>query len=145
MTGMPLSLLAVATSFVSLTSYCQILSKQQFDLTFTMAAYFVDQFHNYSNVGVHTVLVAVLVISIVKIAITWFQHSYIPGPLLCSITNLPRLLWVRTGKAHIIHIQLHEKYGNLVRLGPNNISVGDAREVSKIYGVTANLRKVSYV
>ncbi|KAF3012828.1 hypothetical protein E8E14_009139 [Neopestalotiopsis sp. 37M] len=57
-------------------------------------------------------------------------------PLLASISNIPRLLWARSGAAHLKHIDLHQKYGKLVRLGPNSISIGDATEVLQIYGTT---------
>jgi len=76
---------------------------------------------------------------------SWARHRHIRGPLLASISNIPRLRWAWSGKAHEAHIRLHEKYGKLVRIGPNSISVGDPREIAKIYGIGANLCKVSQV
>lgn len=75
---------------------------------------------------------------------TWAKQSHIPGPFLASISNLPRLKWAYSGKAHLTHISLHEQHGDLVRIGPNCISVGNPREISKIYGIGANFGKVSY-
>jgi len=66
----------------------------------------------------------------------WVQNNHVSGPFLASISNFPRLLWARSGKAHLIHQRLHRQYGKLVRLGPNAISVGDPLEVSQIYGTT---------
>lgn len=73
---------------------------------------------------------------------TWIQQSHIPGPILASISNFPRLSWAYSSKAHLVHIKLHEQHGDLVRIGPNCISVGDPREISKIYGIAANFKKV---
>lgn len=71
------------------------------------------------------------------------KQSRIPGPFLASLTNFPRMRWSYSGRAHEIHIELHKKYGKLVRLGPNCISVGDALAIPQIYGTGANFPKVS--
>lgn len=39
-------------------------------------------------------------------------------------------------------MQLHDRFGRLVRLGPNCISIDDPEEVLKIYGTGVNLKKV---
>ena len=72
------------------------------------------------------------------------KQSHIPGPFLASITNIPRMRWGYSGRAHEIHIELHKRYGNLVRLGPNCISVGDPLAIPQIYGTGANFPKVSF-
>jgi hypothetical protein len=72
------------------------------------------------------------------------KQSHIPGPFLASITNIPRMQWGYSGRAHDIQIGLHKKYGKLVRLGPNCISVGDPRAIPQIYGTGANFAKVSF-
>ncbi|CAI7666743.1 unnamed protein product [Penicillium bialowiezense] len=81
--------------------------------------------------------------------IFWFYHAWrkqahVPGPFLASVSNIPRLLWARSGTAHNTHIHLHEKYGSLVRLGPNSVSVGDPREISKMYGIRSSFGKSDY-
>ncbi|KAK3332588.1 cytochrome P450 [Cercophora scortea] len=75
---------------------------------------------------------------------TWGKQSHVPGPFLASISNLPRLVWGGSGQAHVVHIDLHQKYGNLVRLGPNCISVGDPLEVPKIYGTSTSFGKSDF-
>ena len=67
---------------------------------------------------------------------------HIPGPFIASISDIPRLYWVLTGRAHEIHIALHKQYGHLVRMGPNMVSVGDPKEIAKIYGTTGRYKKV---
>lgn len=73
----------------------------------------------------------------------WVRNNHVSGPFLASISNIPRLMWARSGHAHQIHIDLHRRYGKLVRLGPNAISVGEPLEVPQIYGTTGpNFGKV---
>lgn len=72
----------------------------------------------------------------------YLRLRHIPGPFIPSISNIPRLYWVLTGRAHDIHIALHERYGSLVRMGPNMVSVGDPKEIGKIYGITGRYKKV---
>ena len=67
---------------------------------------------------------------------------HIPGPFLASLTNIPRLRWVLTGKAHEVHTGLHRKYGKLVRFGPNMVSVSDPAEIPNIYGFNGKYIKV---
>ncbi|KAK3369969.1 cytochrome P450 [Podospora didyma] len=75
---------------------------------------------------------------------TWSRHCDVPGPLFASLSNFPRLKWAWSGSAHNRHIQLHEKHGKLVRIGPNCISVGDPHEIQKIYGTGTNMGKSDY-
>ena len=67
----------------------------------------------------------------------------IPGPILASFTDLWRLLAVDKGDFEVTLQALHAKYGDLVRVGPNCVSVGDPREVKQIYGITRLYQKVS--
>ena len=66
----------------------------------------------------------------------------IPGPFLASFTDLWRLLAVEHGKFEVTTKKLHDKYGDLVRVGPNLVSVGDPRQIKHIYGITRLFQKV---
>ena len=77
----------------------------------------------------------------------WSFHSYfrlrhVPGPFIAAWTNLPRLSWVLSNRAHDIHIQLHRRYGKIVRFGPNMVSISDPAEISTIYGFNPIFQKV---
>jgi hypothetical protein len=79
--------------------------------------------------------------------IFWTIHSYIrlshiPGPWYAALSNVPRLYWVWTRQSHVTHLALHAKYGPLVRLGPNVISVADPDEIPTIYTFTGTFAKV---
>ncbi|KAI0161033.1 cytochrome P450 [Hypoxylon sp. FL1284] len=61
--------------------------------------------------------------------------SAVPGPLLSRWTDLHvRIKLLSGSKARYVH-SLHEKYGPIVRLGPNEVDVSDvngAREIHKV-------------
>ncbi|KAJ5747630.1 uncharacterized protein N7511_009326 [Penicillium nucicola] len=59
--------------------------------------------------------------------------SHVPGPIIAAFTNLQRVWWVKSGKAHEYHREMHEKYGKLVRFGPNMVSISDPSAMSIIY------------
>lgn len=48
-----------------------------------------------------------------------------PGHWASGFSNLWRLLDVFAQKPHVTHLKLHEKYGSVVRMGPNIVSVSD--------------------
>lgn len=68
----------------------------------------------------------------------------IPGPAIAKITDLYRLLLVRTGVVHEHHIALHKKYGPLVRLGPNNVSIGSPSAIPILYNVRTKYPKSDF-
>lgn len=89
------------------------------------------------------ILLISLTILLAWAAYTYRRLSHIPGPFLARLTNIPRFSWVLTYKAHDIHVDLHRKYGPIVRFGPNMVSVGDVNEVTNIYRFSKPWPKVS--
>lgn len=67
-----------------------------------------------------------------------------PGPLLAKFTKLWHWLNVQTGKHYERLLKLHRDYGDVVRIGPNEISIGRPDYVSRIYGVSPGYLKVSW-
>ncbi|KUI58293.1 Pisatin demethylase [Cytospora mali] len=67
--------------------------------------------------------------------LAWRYLRHIPGPPLASITDLQRMSWVKTKKAHLILQDVHEKYGEVVRIGPKTISFSNPEAIttSKFY------------
>ena len=61
----------------------------------------------------------------------------VPGPLLARWTPLWMIHHSRKGDMHTKMIALHNTYGNLVRTGPNEVSVTDPEAVKAIYGKSA--------
>jgi hypothetical protein len=46
-----------------------------------------------------------------------------PGPFLASFTRLWKVKSTASGRTHLDHIELHRKYGPVVRIAPNEVSV----------------------
>jgi hypothetical protein len=65
----------------------------------------------------------------------------IPGPFFAKITDLWHAHQMTTGVRHKLLYQLHKKYGPLVRIGPNTISVDSVEGLNKIYSATSPIDK----
>ena len=70
--------------------------------------------------------------------------AHIPGPLLAGCTDLWRLRQAQHRRPELVHIKLHEKYGSLVRIGPNSVSVSDPRAISVIYALNGGFTKSEF-
>lgn len=67
-----------------------------------------------------------------------------PGPILASVTDNWRLQDVWKRDAHITYQKLHQKYGDVVRVGPNALSFGQPGAVADIYGLNKGYTKVRF-
>lgn len=65
----------------------------------------------------------------------------IPGPWLHSISTLPRIYSVYRGRSHDDDLALHRRYGSVVRIAPNLVSISDPRAIPQIYGPATQFRK----
>ncbi|KIJ68401.1 hypothetical protein HYDPIDRAFT_24686 [Hydnomerulius pinastri MD-312] len=63
-----------------------------------------------------------------------------PGPLLCRISQFATIWNAVDGKLHHYHRKLHQQYGPIVRIGPNELSVADKKLLPSILG-TAGMPK----
>jgi cytochrome P450 len=70
-----------------------------------------------------------------QITWTYAKLREVPGPFAAKFTDLYRLLIVRRRDAHNTYLSLHKKYGDLVRVGPNMVSICKPDMISAIYGV----------
>lgn len=66
----------------------------------------------------------------------------VPGPLLASLSNFWRIGGVLSQDMPWRNIAVHEKYGPLVRIGPNHVSTSDPQALKMIYNFTNIFRKV---
>lgn len=69
--------------------------------------------------------------------------NHIPGPFLASLSEWWRLFVAWGWQPHLTHIRLHEKYGDVVRIGPKTVIVRDPEGVKKIYALNAGYIKVA--
>ncbi|PLB49343.1 putative cytochrome P450 oxidoreductase [Aspergillus steynii IBT 23096] len=72
---------------------------------------------------------------------TWWSLRHIPGPFLASITNLQRVWWVKTKKAYLHHQAVHAKYGDIVRTGPNMVSIANPEAIPTVYPIRPGFTK----
>jgi hypothetical protein len=68
----------------------------------------------------------------------------IPGPPLAAYTNIWRVLDVASGKTHLTAIQLHKKYGPIVRTGPRHVSISDPTLIPVIYSTNGRYTKTGF-
>lgn len=67
----------------------------------------------------------------------------IPGPFLAKFSNIWRF-FNHYGQTHIeTQRKLHDQYGDVVRLGPNTVSIADANLIKTIYNTRGTFLKVS--
>ena len=67
----------------------------------------------------------------------------IPGPFWARLSGLYRVGMVRRGDAPRQYRDLHQRYGKIVRVGPNHVSVSDPAMIPIIYGISSKFMKVS--
>ncbi|KAF9565398.1 cytochrome P450 [Agrocybe pediades] len=66
----------------------------------------------------------------------WHPLARYPGPILCRLSQFHLAFISLKGKQHIYFKKLHEQYGDVVRVGPNELSFCDANAVGPILGNT---------
>jgi cytochrome P450 len=67
-----------------------------------------------------------------------------PGPFLGCITDFYSVWQAWKGTRHLDFHNLHLKYGDIVRYGPNSISINTNTALHEIYGFKANVRKAHF-
>ncbi|OAL33727.1 hypothetical protein AYO20_07065 [Fonsecaea nubica] len=61
-----------------------------------------------------------------------------PGPVLAKITKWYGFYLTSFGKTYIDYVELHEKYGDIVRIGPNELSFANPESLKYVHGAAAN-------
>ncbi|PYI03026.1 cytochrome P450 [Aspergillus sclerotiicarbonarius CBS 121057] len=64
-----------------------------------------------------------------------------PGPFVAKLTNLYSVVHAIRGDRHEDLYRLHERYGCVVRIGPQRLSILDEKALESIYGFQANVQK----
>jgi hypothetical protein len=67
----------------------------------------------------------------------------VPGPLPARVSRLWFLFKIYQGNFERTNIALHEKYGPIVRIAPNEYSIDDIDAARLIYGHKTTFLKVS--
>lgn len=74
----------------------------------------------------------------------YFYHGLnkIPGPFLASITSWWRFYHAYKRRHEREYIRLHEKYGDIVRIGPDTLSFSNPVAIKDIYALNNGFTKV---
>ena len=68
----------------------------------------------------------------------------IPGPFLARLTSIWRFTLTKNGDTPARYRRLHKQYGQIVRTGPNHVSISDPAMIPVIYGISSKFRKVAH-
>lgn len=69
----------------------------------------------------------------------------IPGPFLATVSPLWRLRGALNGTLHTDITEAHRKYGTIVRIAPDEVSIADPEAIKIIYGHNAGFVKVPHL
>lgn len=58
----------------------------------------------------------------------------VPGPFFAKFSNLWLMLQARQGKRYKSVDEAHKKYGKLVRIQPDHVSIADESAINAVYG-----------
>lgn len=79
-------------------------------------------------------LLAFFISSLRLVQIYYFSSvKSFPGPLCTNFTDLWRYIQTAGGQSHRVHADLHRRYGPVVRIGPNTLSISDPVLMKTIY------------
>ncbi|PCD18707.1 hypothetical protein FGRA07_06460 [Fusarium graminearum] len=89
---------------------------------------------------------AFLAIGFSSVLIYQLAHNYrrlqhIPGPLVAKLTDIHRFMLVRSGFIHLYQASAHERYGSVVRFGPNLVSICDPEAIQEVFNMRNGFNK----
>jgi hypothetical protein len=105
--------------------------------TTTLDKMFVPLYATYGP----TFLISVIVLYLFQCRYRYGLNSF-RGPTIASFTNGWRVWYTWYYKHKKPLVAIHEKYGEVVRVGPRVLSFSSPRAVRDIYGTQQNYKKV---
>jgi hypothetical protein len=104
-----------------------------------------------SMLPLSTWFLVVLPISITLYWSLWMIYSLtlhplasVPGPFRASISRLWYMYRIYVGDMHDVQRRLHEQYGPIVRIAPNEVSTTELSAIPKIYRNQSPLSKTDF-
>jgi hypothetical protein len=88
-----------------------------------------------------TLIIAGILLILIKIRYRKGLRQ-IPGPFLASFLPLDRLVTTANGHQFKTHIKYHERYGSMVRVGPNHVSFSNGALIPVLYGISTKFYDV---
>lgn len=96
------------------------------------------------HIALLTLLPVAYILGLVIYRIYLHPLAKYPGPLLAKITDLYQTYHALKGDRHLEFCRIHEKYGPIVRFGPNSLSFNSNTALKEIYGFKSNVRKAKF-
>ncbi|KAJ7074048.1 high nitrogen upregulated cytochrome P450 monooxygenase 2 [Mycena amicta] len=94
--------------------------------------------------GVSSVFFASLALSIVAYRLSpWHPLAHVPGPIFAKISKWWSVRLLLSGNQHRVLKSLHDRYGDFVRIGPNEVSIIHADAIKSVFG-TSGFQKGQY-
>ncbi|KAM3565576.1 hypothetical protein MY1884_000109 [Beauveria asiatica] len=84
------------------------------------------------------------VIAVIVYRVFFHPLAKYPGPFLAKITDAYQLYHAYKGDRHLEFWRMHQKYGKVVRFGPNSVSFNSNTALKQIYGFRSNVRKAEF-
>lgn len=70
---------------------------------------------------------------------------HLPGPRFAAYSRLWNIRTAASGDSHRNFQALHQKYGKVVRVGPNHVSISDPAAIPIVFGTNNKFLKVSRI
>ncbi|KAH8911608.1 cytochrome P450 [Coniochaeta sp. PMI_546] len=67
-----------------------------------------------------------------------------PGPFLASFSRLWKVISTASGRTHLEHIELHRKYGPVVRIAPNEVSIASPEAARMLLSAGKGFHKTDF-
>ncbi|KAL4868706.1 hypothetical protein BDV12DRAFT_95324 [Aspergillus spectabilis] len=97
-----------------------------------------------STFGAYLLFIPILSFAALHLARVYWRLRLVPGPFLCKFTNQRRVSWVKTKRAHEIHQEIHDKYGEVVQFGPNMVSISNPAWIPTLYPIRPGFPKGNF-
>ncbi|KAI1771087.1 isotrichodermin C-15 hydroxylase [Hypoxylon cercidicola] len=88
--------------------------------------------------------VLIYIVGLIVYRVFFHPLAKYPGPFIAKITDAYQLYHAWKGDRHLEFWRLHERYGKVVRFGPNSISFNSNTALKDIYGFKSNVRKAEF-
>ncbi|KAG7104331.1 Cytochrome monooxygenase AKT7 like protein [Verticillium longisporum] len=100
--------------------------------------------HLWFWLGLIAAAAALYTIILIVYRIFFHPLAKYPGPLIAKVTDAYQLYHAWKGDRHLEFWRMHEKYGKIVRFGPNSVSFNSNTALKEIYGFRSNVRKAEF-
>lgn len=84
------------------------------------------------------------VLGVIIYRLTLHPLARYPGPLLAKVTDWYNVYHAWKGDRHLELWRIHQVYGDVVRFGPNSVSINTHTALRDIYGFKANVKKSDF-